>query len=923
MPSGIALAPGYQGSTIRKWLFALVALFFALRSANPWSRHKTPYPGFEADLAKCALNDIRPAVDYQLPAHRLEAAASSTATPTVLRNATLIDGDGSTWPETTIVFQGDVLTTVCHKGDTRCHQCDEMGSVIQDLAGCCVTPGLVDMHSHVGVREVPEMWATDDVNEVNFGPITPWARAIDGLKPHDRAMSLLVSGGVTTSLVITGSKNLISGEGVVIKPKNTSLVHVLAIDSAGHGLKGQRYLKMAGGENIKSHYGQIGKGPSSRLGESYLVRKAFQAATDLKDRQDRWCAQATRRWPARARVISGYPEDLELQTLVDVMRGDVRVNAHSYEPQDVTALYDHADQFGFNVTALHHALEAHRVLDQLIDHNTMLATFSDEWGFKKEVYRASSYMLKAAADRGIPIALTTDHPAKSGQLFVYEAQIANHFGLPANLALASLFAVPSKALGIDNRVGYVREGYDADLVIWDQHPLRLGARPLQVFLEGDSRVNASLSRWRSRMSVSEDMLRAPPSRAQQPHNGKLCSPGQRNMVVRGIQRSFLHGFETHSLTAENFTLVIECGAIRCFQADCEREAQTLISQTNTSEMDLSNGHLLPGMTLVTRNHGLSEISSEPSTSDGSSPGIALMAPISSQHGLSFGGGHLERAHRAGLTRLITPPRSSGFLHGVSALFRPGARHSKFLESSCTWSFSSLSGLAGLEPDAIVQGETALHFTIGHNAKSSAFPTISSQISRLSSLLSTEATSHEFYHRASNGDLPVVIHTGNRDIIAQVIALKQSHLSNVQFVIMGGSEAHFLSHELAANSIPVIIAPWMCQPWSWDVQNCLPGPPSTDNTLASMLLDAGVDVALGNWDARDRYVRNALWEASWLAGPENPQLAVDLVSTNVERILGLPRSLDFVVYERSPFEFGASVALIVENGAVTRCWPDVE
>ena len=99
---------------------------------------------------------------------------------------------------------------------------------------------------------------------------------------------------------------------------------------------------------------------------------------------------------------------------------------------------------------MHHALEAHHVTDLIKSQDTMLATFSDEWGFKKELYQASAYMLAQAAKAGIPIALSSDHPAKNGQFIMYEAQIANHFGLSAELAMASLTGIPAEALGIDN-----------------------------------------------------------------------------------------------------------------------------------------------------------------------------------------------------------------------------------------------------------------------------------------------------------------------------------------------------------------------------------------------------------------------------------------------------------------------------------------
>lgn len=404
-------------------------------------------------LARCANDKIRPEVDYSLPQSRLAELRNSPHEPvTLFRNATLILGDGTLVEAATIITQRDIIMNVC-AGDCTSQTAASQDSNINiiDLHSRYVTPGFVDMHSHVGVREEPQLWATEDVTEVMFDVITPGARAIDGLKPHDAAIYRLLSGGITTSLALTGAKNLISGEGVVIKMRKTHSLKDLRVNTTSKATqKPQRWLKMAMGENIKKQYEKTSGGPNSRQGMSLVMRRALSNAALLKSEQDEWCRRSEDT-QLRNMLDHPYPSSVEVQTLVDVLRGDLRINVHCYEPQDVQAMYSFADTYGYNITALHHALEAHHVLEEIKSHGTMLATFSDEWGFKKETYGASSHMLKIASDAGIPIALTSDHPAKDGQFIAYEAQIGHHFGLSEELSIASLTSVPAKALGLQNR----------------------------------------------------------------------------------------------------------------------------------------------------------------------------------------------------------------------------------------------------------------------------------------------------------------------------------------------------------------------------------------------------------------------------------------------------------------------------------------
>jgi len=129
----------------------------------------------------------------------------------------------------------------------------------------------------------------------------------------------------------------------------------------------------------------------------------------------------------------------------------MRVNIHGYETEDVFAMFDHADEFGLNITAFHHALHSDQILQDLKSRSIAVVGFSDSWGDKKELYNVSSYLPKRVVEHGIRLALTRDHPAEHGQWLAYEAQIAHHFGLDTKHALSSIMAEPARLLGLDNR----------------------------------------------------------------------------------------------------------------------------------------------------------------------------------------------------------------------------------------------------------------------------------------------------------------------------------------------------------------------------------------------------------------------------------------------------------------------------------------
>jgi hypothetical protein len=229
-------------------------------------------------------------------------------------------------------------------------------TLVFNAHGRPLTAGIIDMHSHAGVDSLPTLWGNEDTNEM-ASDTTPYVRAIDGLQPNDHQIQVIKSGGVTTSLVLPGSANNMGGEAYVFKHavgKSDGRNETSAADMLADPDRNWRFMKMACGENPKRVYGNPGKtGPTSRLGESWEFRKAFEQATKLVREQDDWCNAAT---ASGVHNIKSYlPQELRWESLGALLRGQVHLNTHCYTIPDLEAFVDHTNEFKFKIRAFHHA----------------------------------------------------------------------------------------------------------------------------------------------------------------------------------------------------------------------------------------------------------------------------------------------------------------------------------------------------------------------------------------------------------------------------------------------------------------------------------------------------------------------------------------------------------------------------------------
>ncbi len=337
------------------------------------------------------------------------------------------------------------------------------GAATIDATGRWLMPGIIDIHSHMGVYAWPGVNAHNDGNEA-VEAFTPRAWAGDAFDVEDPAIPRARAGGVTTIQVLPGSANLIGGQSAVVKLRPARGVAAMLFDGAPRG------IKMAIGENPKRVYGSVADDDQiqTRMGLYAALRAEFQAALDYRE------ARKRKEPPAK---------DLDLEVLLDVIDDEVRVHLHCYRANDILAFFRIADEFGFGVASLQHALDAYKIRDILGDRHIGIATFADWWGFKMEAWDAIPQNATLVSRAGVPVAIHSDSASHIQRLNLEAAKMLR-YGMTELDALESITLDPARMLGIEGRVGSIEVGKDADLVLYDQHPFDVYGKVQRTWIDG-------------------------------------------------------------------------------------------------------------------------------------------------------------------------------------------------------------------------------------------------------------------------------------------------------------------------------------------------------------------------------------------------------------------------------------------------------
>jgi imidazolonepropionase-like amidohydrolase len=408
------------------------------------------------------------AVVGALAAPSLHAQTRAAAAPILIKNGTILTVTRGTLLNTDVLLSGGKIAQIGKNLSAPAN------ATVIDATNEFVMPGIIDPHSHM---------AADAINEGSLS-VTSMARIRDVIDPTTIHIYYALAGGVTTLNVLHGSANTIGGQNAVLKLKWGRSVSEMLFPDAMPG------IKFALGENVtRKNSGGGGppgvaapprRYPGTRMGQEEVLRDAFMRARDYKAGWDDYRAKS-----AKDKTLIAPRRDLELEPLMEVLEGKRFVHAHSYRADEMLMLLNLADEFGFKVKTLQHALEGYKIADEIAKHGAGLSTFADEWSYKIEAYDAIPYNVAINMRHGVLTTINSDDDGRARRLNIDAAKMIRYGGLSEDEALSTITINGAKQLGIDKRVGSIEVGKDADIAIFNANPLSVYASVEQTIIDGE------------------------------------------------------------------------------------------------------------------------------------------------------------------------------------------------------------------------------------------------------------------------------------------------------------------------------------------------------------------------------------------------------------------------------------------------------
>ena len=793
----------------------------------------------------------------------------------LLRKGTIWAGVGKTLTAADILVKGGRIAAI---GEDLAQQttANETTRVI-DCTNRFIMPGIIDTHSHIMI--------TGGVNEATDS-IVAEVRVQDVVRTDDVAEYRAVAGGVTTARLLHGSANVIGGQDAIVKLRLGRSPREHLLENAPIG------VKFALGENVKYRRNRF---PNTRMGVEATLQRAFYEAVDYRRSWQQYHTSVEQKGVAKA----GLPprRDLRLEALADIVNHEKFIHAHCYRADEILMLLRVADQLGFRVWSLQHVLEGYKVAAEIVAHGASCSTFADWWAYKVEAFDATPYNAALLQEAGANVVIKSDDAELIRHLY-YEAAKPVHYGdMAIDDALRTVTANPARELGILDRVGTIEVGKDADLAIFNGHPLNSFSRCEMTIIDG--KVMFDRSQQPSCLTAEAR------ERSQGPHLLERASRKQRRRIVSierienrdeyAIVDAILHPVDAPLI--ERGQMLIRDGRIAAIGAKVD-------IPDGVPRLKLSGLHVYPGLIDSGTMLGLVEIRKVVETHDHNESG-EIQPDLRTVTAVNADSELIPVARAGGITTALIRP-STGIIAGQAGVIQLAG-----------WTAPEMV----LEPQAGLQ----LHWPTGKNA--------TEERTQLNNFIEQAQRYLEANERARSNDAPELIRdprllemkrylAGERPVLIEansekgiIQSLNFCEKHGLRPIITGGADAWKVVDELHRRDVPVIVGPVMQSPTERE------DPHDAPYANPGRLHAAGVRFCIRSDDTSNS--RNVPFEAAMAVAFGLPEeVAVRAVTLSAAEILGLADELgsltvgkraDFIVADGSPLQITSQNKLTVIAG----------
>ncbi|HET6882005.1 MAG TPA: amidohydrolase family protein [Pirellulales bacterium] len=824
--------------------------------------------------------------------------------PTVYTGAKIHTAAGQTFEPGTLVVQDGKIVDVGPADKLTVP--DDAERI--DLSGKVIIPGLVDSHSHLGVYSRPEVAANSDGNETT-GPVQSAVRALDAINPLDPGIRMANAGGITTANIMPGSANVIGGQTLYVKLRGHTVEQMTMVSP---NLSGG--LKMANGENPKRVYGSRKQAPGTRMKVAALQRAEFLKARDYQRKWDFY-----RKKLAAGEDAAPPDIDLSLEPLVEAMAKKRTVHFHSHRADDILTVLRLADEFGFDLL-LQHGTESYKVIDELARRKVPVSlTLPDSPGGKAEVIE----MLESTAARltkaGVKAHVNTDDPVTESRFLLRTAAITVRGGLDEQTALKTVTIYPAQALRIDDHVGSLEKGKDADFVVLSGEPFSVYSRVLQTFIDGQRVFNLDDPKERLYQTggfALADRSQAPAARPltepqpkadapKLPEDGKPANADAKEFVVfcgrlHTVAKEPVTGGAVHVRDGK----VVYAGPREGFELPADVPVISAAAVTPG---------LIDAFSIVPLS-GAYNIAADQDSDETSDPNQADVRALDAFHPSEP---LLRYLLQQGVTVIHACPGRDNVIAGQSGLFRTHGTNAE--QMAVRFPQMMIFNLGEIPKETY--GDRKPNTRMGTASLVRAALSDAANYARKRKAAKDEASQpdrnlkHEALGQVLEQKLPAMFAAQRADDI--VTALRLTDEFKLKSRLSLGAEAYLLTDRLAASKLPVIVHPTMQRVGGIETYNS-----SLSN--AAVLADKGLLIAICS--GAEGYVpktRVARFEAAMAAvhglGFDRALRAITLDAAKILEIddrfgtLEPGKTADLVLYDGDPFEYATHVTAVALDG----------